>query len=32
MVTTLDLESGYWKMLLHPDDKVKTAFSTDQGL
>jgi hypothetical protein len=28
----LDLKSCYWPVALHPDDKEKTAFSTDEGL
>jgi hypothetical protein len=30
--STLDLNSGYWKVDLHQDDKEKTAFSAAQGL
>ena len=28
---TMDLASGYWKVALTPEDKMKTAFSTAQG-
>lgn len=30
--STLDLSSGFWKAVLHPDDKEKTAFSTGREL
>ena len=29
--TTLDLASGYWQVLLDPEDRQKTAFSTQKG-
>ena len=29
--TTLDLASGYWQVLLDPEDREKTAFSTQKG-
>ncbi|VVC26736.1 Integrase, catalytic core,Macro domain,Retropepsins,Zinc finger, CCHC-type,Ribonuclease H- [Cinara cedri] len=29
--TCLDMASGYHQILLHPDDREKTGFSTDQG-
>jgi hypothetical protein len=29
---TLDLNSNYWHVALHPDNKVKIAFCTCQGL
>jgi hypothetical protein len=29
--STLELKRGYWQVDVHPDDKEKTAFSTDQG-
>ncbi|MFG1588205.1 reverse transcriptase domain-containing protein [Staphylococcus aureus] len=28
----IDLNSGYWQVGLHPEDKEKTAFSTGEGL
>jgi len=31
-LSTFDLESGYWQVALHPEDKGKTVFSTGQGL
>jgi len=29
---TLDLQSGYWQIGMHPEDKEKTAFTTHRGL
>jgi transposase InsO family protein len=29
---TMDLQSGYWQLDVHPDDKEKTAFATRTGL
>jgi hypothetical protein len=29
--STLDLRSSYWQLALHPEDKEKKAFSTEQG-
>jgi hypothetical protein len=29
--STLDLQSGFWQIPLHPDDAEKTAFNTDNG-
>ena len=29
---TLDLQSGYWQIGMHPDDREKTAFTTHRGL
>ena len=29
--TTLDLASGYWQVLLDPEDREQTAFSTQKG-
>lgn len=29
--TTIDLQSGFWQIPLHPDDIEKTAFSTARG-
>ena len=31
ILTTLDLASGYWQVLLDPKDREKTAFSKDRG-
>lgn len=31
-LSTLNLQSGYWQVALHPEDKEKAAFSTIQGL
>ena len=31
IITTLDLASGYWQVLLDPEDREKTAFSTQKG-
>lgn len=30
--TSLDLRSGYWQLLLNPDDRPKTAFTCHRGL
>jgi hypothetical protein len=30
--STLDMASGYWQILIHPDDRHKTAFITKYGL
>ena len=30
--STLDMISGYWQVEVDPEDRPKTAFSTDQGL
>ena len=30
--STSDLASGYWQMEMHPEDKSKTAFTTQSGL
>lgn len=29
--SVLDLQSGFWQIPLHPDDREKTAFSTSRG-
>ena len=29
---TMDVNSGFWQVALHPMDKQKTAFSTSLGL
>ena len=29
---TLDLQSGYWQIGMHPEDREKTAFTTHRGL
>ena len=30
--SVMDLSSGYWQVMLHPQDKEKTAFTTGTGL
>ena len=30
--TSIDLKSGYWQVLMHPEDKCKTAFTCHRGL
>ena len=30
--STMDLQSGYWQLEVHPDDRHKTAFTTKYGL
>ena len=30
--STLDPKSNYWELEIHPNDREKTAFSTEQGL
>jgi hypothetical protein len=32
LFTTLDLRAGYWQILVAPEDRDKTAFTTKQGL
>jgi hypothetical protein len=32
LLTPQDLKVDYWKVVLHPSDKEKTAFSTNQEL
>ena len=32
LFSTLDLQSGYWQIEMHPEDRGKTAFATRQGL
>ncbi|OWY95626.1 hypothetical protein PHMEG_00034319, partial [Phytophthora megakarya] len=32
LFTTLDLKAGYWQILVAPEDKDKTAFTTKKGL
>jgi hypothetical protein len=31
-MSTLDMASGYWQIMIHPDDREKTAFITRYGL
>ena len=32
MVSTLDLQSGYWQIEVDPNDRQKTAFASRSGL
>ncbi|KAE8883242.1 hypothetical protein PF003_g32750 [Phytophthora fragariae] len=32
LFTTLDLRAGYWQILVAPEDRDKTAFTTKRGL
>ena len=32
LFSTIDLKSGYWQVVIHPDDREKTAFSIGSGL
>jgi hypothetical protein len=31
-ISSMDLNSGFWQVSIHPLDKEKTAFSTSHGL